>query len=161
MWAHDIVLPSADIAVSVNVFPRSVLRHVELRDYYSLVCTATEEESQKLQRLQSYQLALGCQELENRPYALLRVERGHHRRRMFRHEGYEHLEDVVEIFILEEKMRGTRGGTLSRTCCYVILRFNSSCTGLYLVHCRQIIENTLQLVVLYPVADHDELFQEQ
>jgi len=90
------------------------------------VCAATEEESEKLQRLQSYQLALGCQELENRSYALLRVERGHHRRRMLRHERYEHLENIVQIFILEEEMLGD---TLSRILT-VIPPFNSCCTGL-------------------------------
>lgn len=96
---------------------------------YSLVCASGQKESEQLQCLQSNQLTLGSHQLEDTPHSLLNVESWYHRARVFRHQRYQHLQNIVQILIL--------------------------------VHCRQVVENALQLVLLHTVPDHYQLLQEQ
>lgn len=90
---------------------------------------ARQEEAEQLERLQTNQLALGGQQLENGSNAVFDVERRHHRARVLGHQGDEHLQDIVQVLVL--------------------------------VHRRQVVEDALQLVLLHPVPDHNQLLEEQ
>lgn len=62
---------------------------------------SAQEKPQQLEGLQSNELTLGSQQLEDGPHPSLGVERRHHRAGVLRHQRDQHLQHIVEVLILE------------------------------------------------------------